>query len=368
MSRRRRKKKEEIVKMAEDLDPNEAEKSKNDSEILVNDYGTRDSTVVVEEETRTVLLTDNETIIIEKEPKIDIVPKNRPRKVYAGMWGKAEVATVALGLLAILSVVLLVVLVVLPAQKELERNRAERARLDAEFMSAQNKYGSITTTEERVAQLTTSAVDFENRFLLSPTNGKTALYQRINGLISAYGLVNSTGPDYAPLEVSADRRGQETESDRGREKFQSLFPGVYVTTTVEGSYQNLRRFIRDIETGGQFVVISAIELAPAENQDKNNPAGGATQASVNNAGTTPPVQNQSNYGAPNSGFPDVNGISPVNGIPNQTGVQPPSAQIITTRTAKAPRGKTRGETVSLRLEMAAYFRRPNALQISAGVQ
>ncbi len=355
--------------MAENFNTNEAEEQKNESEILVNNYGTRDSTVVVEEETRTVLLTDNETIIIEKEPKIDIVPKNRPRKVYAGMWGKAEVAGVALGLLAILSVVLLVVLVVLPAQKELERNRAERSRLDAEFMSAQNKYGSITTTEARVAELTTSVGDFENRFLLSPTNGKTALYQRINGLISAYGLINSTGPDYAPLEISADRRGQETESDRGREKFQSLFPGVYVTTTVEGSYQNLRRFIRDIETGDQFVVISAIELAPAETQERNNSADGATRASINNVTINPTVQNQPNYGSPNSGFPDVNGIPQVNnGIPNQTGVQPPSAQAAATRTAKAPRGKTRGETVSLRLEMAAYFRRPNALQISAAAQ
>jgi hypothetical protein len=307
--------------MAEDFKSNQSKDTSGESEILVNDYGTtRDSTVVVEEETRTVLLTDNETIVIEKEPKIDIVPKNRPRKIYDGMWGKAEIATVGLGMLAVLSVVILFVLVVLPARKELERNRAERARLDAELISARNKYGDITSTEERVARLITSVDDFENRFLLSPTNGKTALYQRLNGLISAYGLVNSSGPDYAPLEISTDRRTSESESEGGREKFQSLFPGVYITTTVEGSYQNLRRFIRDIETGGQFVVISAIELAPAENEDNNT--SGAAQASINNVTVTPQADYEQNYGFPNSGFPQVDGI------PNQTGVSSPTTQTL----------------------------------------
>ena len=83
------------------------------SEIVVNDYGaTADSTVVVDEETRTVLLTDKETIVIEKEPMIDSVPKNRPRKIYAGMWGQAEIATVGIALLAILTVILIRVTVV----------------------------------------------------------------------------------------------------------------------------------------------------------------------------------------------------------------------------------------------------------------
>ena len=38
----------------------------------------------------------------------------------------------------------------------------------------------------------------------------------------------------------------------GHRQVRSLYPGVYVTMTVEGSYQNLRRFIRDIETGREL--------------------------------------------------------------------------------------------------------------------
>jgi hypothetical protein len=273
--------------MDENQKLNEATESNEEPQIVVNDYGTtKDSTVVVEEETRTVLLTDDETIIFEKEPRIDIVPKNRPRKVYAGMWGPTEIATVGLGMLAILMTILLFVFLVLPAKKELEANKLERDRIETELTSAKRKYGDITDTETQVARLLGSVNDFETRFLRNPLLDKTSLYQRLNGLISAYGLVNTTGPDYAPLEISDDGKGQETESERGRAKLQSLFPGVYVTTTVEGSYQNLRRFIREIETSEQFVVISAIELEPAENEEENNPTT-TTQAAISQVQINP---------------------------------------------------------------------------------
>ncbi len=350
--------------MAENPEQNSQPDAIKESEILTNDYGaTRDGTVVIEEATRTVLLTENETIVIEKEPRIDIVPKNRPRRVYAGMWGSAETATVGLGLLAILSVIILFVLVVLPAQKELEKNRAERDRLEAELIATRGKYGDAADTETQIARLTASVDDFEGRFLPVAATGRTALYQRINGLIAAYGLVNTSGPEYAPMEISGtDGRGQTTESGQGRAKFQSLFPGVYVTTTIEGSYQNLRRFIRDIETSEQFVVISAVELAPAENGDKNTSESGtqARQATITGAKITP-MQNQmpqQGVGAPNA----------IPGIPYQSGgMQQPlitTQQQTQTTTSRPARGKTRGETVSLHLEMAAYFRRPSVVQTS----
>jgi hypothetical protein len=341
---------------------------KKESEIVVNEYGaTRDSAVVVEEANRTVLLTEDKTIVIEKPERIDIVPKNRPRKVYAGMWGQSEIATVGLGMLAILAVIILVVLVVMPAQKELEQNKAERDRLETELISSRGKYGNITTTEARIAELITSVDDFETRFLPVGTIGKASLYQRINGLIGAYGLVNTTGPDYAPLQIADNRRGQETESERGRAKFQSLFPGVYVTMTVEGSYQNLRRFIREMETGNQFVVISAVELEPAEaenkenNEDKSQPT--VAKQQVNNVRVTPNTPNT------------IDGFTQQNQRFGQPRVQyqgQPSAPFPTTTTTttaptKAVRGKTHGETVSLRLEMAAYFRRPSVQQTPAEV-
>lgn len=333
--------------MNENQKPNDPLEPQREPQMIVNEHGVPvDSTVVIEEETRTVLLTADETIVIEKDPLIDIQPKNRPRKIYAGMWGPMEITTVGLSMLAILAVIILVVLVVLPAQKELEANKKERDRLEAEMIASRNKYGDITKTETQVAIILNSVTDFETRFLRNPLLDKTSLYQRINGLISAYGLTNTSGPDYAPLEIADTRnnRGQQTEGERGRAKFQSLFPGVYVTTTVEGSYQNLRRFIREIETSQQFVVISSIEFEPAENEEEKPDLTKPQQASISQVQINPMMP---------SGIPQD---------PTYTQNVPPSQQ------PKVVRGKTRGETVSLRLEMAAYFRRPNAVLTTETVQ
>lgn len=325
----------------ENFEPNPAENPTNEEpQIVVNDYGaTHDNAVVVEEADRTVLLTDKETVVIEKQPQIDIVPKNRPRKVYAGMWGQMEIATVGVSLLAILAVVLFFIFFVLPVKKEVEQNSAERDRLERERTSARAKFGDEKSTETKVAKLVSSVADFETRFLPIAKNGRSSLYQRINGLISAYGLVNTTGPDYIPLEIADGKNNQSSEGNSGRSKFQSIFPGDYVTMTLEGSYQNLRRFISEIERTDQFVVISSIELEPSETKEKPNQQNQLQQVNSNG-----PI-------SPNAIPPS--GVIPAGGIPDQTA-----------QTKKVLRGKTHGETVSLRLEMAAYFRRPNFVPLA----
>lgn len=304
----------------------------DEPKIVVNDYGsTVDPAVVVEERDRTVLLTGNETIVFPKEPRIDVVPKTRPRKVYGGMWGQTEIATVGLAAFAVLAMLLLYLFVVAPSNRELEQNRAERDRLELELATARAKYGDITTTESQVSKLLASVDNFESSYLPAAENGRTSLYQRINGLISAYGLVNTSGPDYAPLEIADQTQSGQSDDERGRSKFRSLFPGVYVTMTVEGTYQNLRRFLREIEAGNEFVVVSSVAIEPSDTQKKENPSAPTIAA----------------------GGPSSDAAFGIPGIGNPAGPGPvrvPSA---------APRGKTRGDTVSLRLEMAAYFRRPN---------
>ncbi|HEY8561145.1 MAG TPA: hypothetical protein VIL74_12290 [Pyrinomonadaceae bacterium] len=321
--------------------------------IHVNEYGaTKDSAVVVEEADRTVLLTENETLIIPKESVISVPPKNRERKVYAGMWGTTELVTVGVSMLAILTTILLFVLLVLPAQRELESNRAKVKDLDNQLTTAKSRYGNITNTEERVAELIRSVDDFETNYLAAETNGRTALYQQINGLIAAYGLVNTSGPDYAPLEiVDASRNAQPTENEKGRAKFVSIYPGQYITMSLEGSYQNLRRFIREIETNrNQFVIVSAIELEPSENKEEQNDPTKPPAEAVNQPGGVNPTTQNLPYGV------TVNPNTfqrPGQQLPPATQVQQPQPAV------KVDRGKTRGEIVTLRLELAAYFRRPN---------
>lgn len=254
----------------------------------------------------------------EQDP---VIRHNRPRKVYAGMWGPVEIAAVSLSAFVLLSVIAAYLFFVLPANRDLEYSRLRRDELEKELTEANRKFGDITNTETQVARLVASAEDFESRFLLEETVGKTAIYQRLNGLIDAFGLVNSTGPDYAPIELSEDerRQGSDERTQRGRSKFQSLFPGVYVTMTVEGSYVNLRRFLNEIENSNEFIVISTVELEPAEGEESTT------------TGQTGPVT-----------------------------AAAPAKQAETT-------GRTRGTVVSLRLELAAYFQRPNEQRLVTSV-
>lgn len=233
----------------------------------------------------------------------------RPKKVYKGMWGTAEIATVGLALFLLTAAVAGYLFFTMPATRELQTNRESRDALEKELAEADRKFGDISSTETQVAKLVSSAEDFEARYLLEESTGKTAIYQRLNSLIGGFGLLNSTGPDYVPIAVSEDerRQGENERTQAGRSRFQSLFPGIYVTMTVEGSYVDLRRFLNEIENSSEYIVISTIELEPSESEDSAGPVAdpGATTVSAD----------------------------------------------------RGDSGRTRGKVVSLRLELAAYFQR-----------
>lgn len=300
-------------------------------------------------ENETVIVESGEVLIEAPQPTniAEVTPEvlaRRPRKVAGGMWGPFEIGAVAAGALALTVAIMVYMLLVVPSNRELARNRSEADRLEAEKMSAMTKYGEITSTEEQVAKLLTSVDDFETRFLPPAINGRSTLYQRINSLINAYGLTNTTGPDYQTLEAPDQNKDAESDEERGRARYRSLFPGVYVTMTVEGPYQNLRRFIRDIETGNEFVIISTIELEPSDSEtDKPNPG-------------APP--------ATKAGVPVDPNLAAFQGGPGNPAAGQPQGQPTTAN----PKGKTHGQVVALNLEMAAYFRRANyAPMVTTGV-
>jgi hypothetical protein len=325
---------ENDIKPAEDPREPAAE-----SEISVNQYGsTKDAAVVIDEATRTVLLTPDETVVFEKEPSIDIVPKNRPRSIYAGMWGRNEIATVALGVFAILAVAILYIFLVMPSDREVARYRAEVDTLQTEQTTANIRYGEQSDTTTKVNNVLTSEENFEASYLPPEATGRSALYQRLNSLIDAYGLTNTSGPDYSPLPT-IDQQKTSGDEDKGRDRFRSIFPGVYVSMTAEGTYQNLRRFIRDIESGNEFVVISAVQLEPTENERSSQDTPPAAQPEIQQPQLNNRFQQQFGPNGPNPNF----------------GPQGPVA----VPRSESQRGKTHGEVVSLHLEMAAYFRRPN---------
>jgi len=313
-------------------------------EISVNEYGrAKDSAVVIDEANRTVLLTPDETMVFQKEPAINIVPKSRPRSVYAGMWGRNEIATFTLGVFALLTIAIIYVFLVLPSNREVARERSQVNALDEQLMSAKARWGAITSSETQVSNVLGSEEQFESTYLRPASMGTVEIPRRLNSLIAAYGLINTAGPEYQPLESvdqSAKNNGspQAEEQARGRDRLKSLFPGVYVTMTVEGNYQNLRRFITELESGNEFIVISAIQLEPSNNDQ-------GKQVSPEQA---PQVAAPAFQAGPNA-----------NPMANPKMGAQPNQQPIDNLRSQADKGKMHGGIVSLHIEMAAYFRRPN---------
>jgi Tfp pilus assembly protein PilO len=283
---------------------------------------------------------EQEIIAVKKEILLPRVAKKRT--VKSGMFGVPEILAVGLGVLSLLAVGLFYLFWVIPANAEVKAHKESQNQLETSLKDEKAKFGNITSTKDRVEQLVNSVDFFERNYLPVAENGRTALYQRVNTLISAYGLVNTTGPDFSPLETVNVKQSQQNEKEKGRNKFQSLFPGVYVSMTLEGSYQSLRRFMRELESSGQFVIISTVELEAAEGSQETKDVAKPKQ---------PKSLIQQPY--PRSIEEDVNGIPSGRNGPNLAPQPTPKP----TPQFKQPKGKTRGESVSLHLEMAAYFRR-----------
>jgi len=216
-------------------------------------------------------------------------------------WGRKEIAVV--GVLAVLLIVIAgyFVFFVSPEKSGALSRRKELQSLERQVLEARDRYGKITSTEEQVARLIGSADRFESEYLPNELVGKTALYQRINNLISSNGLINTAGPSYRELRANDGSRQVAEEEDGGaRARLGSIFPGVLVSVTVDGTYQQIRSFLRQLETSEQFIVISSVALEPSDR--------------------------------------------------TQTASQPVEAPVV-------PKAKSRGEIVSLKVEFAAYFRR-----------
>jgi len=210
--------------------------------------------------------------------------------------GPAEVIGVAGSFLILLLVIVSYLYFLLPARSHLDALESERSRLQTQLRTSQDLVTQGRSTEARVQDITQSLEDFENKKLVGANSGRLGLYDSLNLLIRKNGLRNTSGPAYVPLEP-ADSKAATTGTRSANTKWQSIYPGIAISVTVEGQYPNLRRFIQDIETNRQFVIMNSVELERA---------------------------------------------TETNSLPSTEG---------------EPTGATRAALVSLRLEMASYFQR-----------
>jgi hypothetical protein len=200
------------------------------------------------------------------------------------MFGIAEVVALV-GSCFVLTLVLLSYLYFLvPARSKVASLKSDRQQTLTNLETLDKLVGKETNSKENVDRIAASLNDFESKHLLRVDQGRLDLYDELNQLILKNGVRNTSGPTYTTLDPAG------TKSTSGKTvvtKWQSFYPGIAVMVTVEGEYQNVRHFIRDVERSKQFVVINEVELQRAS-QNNSAPslegggggAGSGTRASL----------------------------------------------------------------------------------------
>lgn len=191
------------------------------------------------------------------------------------MFGIAEVAALAGSCLVLLLVLLSYLYFLVPARSRVSSLGDDKARLQTNLQTLKGVVNKEQTTQEQVDKIAASLGEFETGHLLRADEGRLDFYDELNQIIVKNNLRNTSGPTYTPLDPTGGAKAVGGKSVVT--KWQSFYPGIAVMVTVEGQYQDIRRFIRDIERSKQFVVINQVELQRAN--DNNSPASADESAS-----------------------------------------------------------------------------------------
>jgi len=191
------------------------------------------------------------------------------------MFGIAEVAALAGSCLVLLLVLLSYLYFLVPARSRVSSLGEDKARLQTNLQTLTGVVNKEQTTQEQVDKIAASLGEFETGHLLRADEGRLDFYDELNQIIVKNNLRNTSGPTYTPLDATGTKTAVGGKSIIT--KWQSFYPGIAVMVTVEGQYQDIRRFIRDIERSKQFVVINQVELQRAN--DNSSPASADESAS-----------------------------------------------------------------------------------------
>ncbi len=216
----------------------------------------------------------SEQVLEQNEKKVLYATPVRRVQPKTGMIGIPEIVGLILSGLLIFLATLSYFYFLMPANARLKRAKDEKITLDKSIENLKKSVNDKESTAIQIAARQNSIINFERNALRQQKLGQMSLYEELNQAIHRNALRNTDGPTYTALDP-LDPNAPKTQANKGGiARFQSLFPGVSVSVTVEGSYINLRRFIRDVEASGQFVIINAVQLEGQEksgNETASNP-------------------------------------------------------------------------------------------------
>lgn len=196
---------------------------------------------------------------VQIRARVERLRQSRQRSVL----GVAEIAGLAASAAMLLAVIAFYFYFYIPAGARLVAAQNDRTRQRDRLSELQKTVEVRGSTQDSISKINESLDDFENGRLTTRAEGRISLYNALIQLIRSNNLRNTSGPVYNYLESKTAGAQQAASARTVSSRWQSLYPGIAVTVTVEGQYAGLRRFVRDIESSSQFIIINAVELERA---------------------------------------------------------------------------------------------------------
>ncbi|HXM36331.1 MAG TPA: GspMb/PilO family protein [Pyrinomonadaceae bacterium] len=222
--------------------------------------------------------------------RLTVTRRERFRKIrgfHHRNLGVAEIIGLGIAALMLLAVIVGYLYFQVPAQSQVVALARTRDHMQQQLRSAEEEFKRGKDVKVRVDEISVSIENFENHRLVDRDGGRMALYEDLNQLIRRNGLRNTSGPAYTALEpLGLKTQGQPAAAAAGSaaNRWQSIYPGIGVNVTVEGQYQNIRHFVRDIESSKEFIIINAVELERATESNSQLAVGaGAPKSGSGNA-------------------------------------------------------------------------------------
>lgn len=206
--------------------------------------------------------------------RIERLRQSRRRSVL----GLPELIGLTASALMLLMVVFAYLFFLRPSYSRLDAAQLKREETYKQLRRYQENYKVDADKQVTVSEVNQSVMDFEANHLSSRSEGRLTLLDTLNKLIRSNGLRNTSGPSYTALDPLPSGALQSSTTRTGNARWQSLYPGIGINVTVEGPYPNLRRFVREIETGNQFIVINTVELEKASDSSAANSPGASPAA------------------------------------------------------------------------------------------
>lgn len=172
------------------------------------------------------------------------------------------IALTAAGLLLLVAASAYFFLLV-PERSRLAALENERAQLQAKLRASSEGVERNESTQASVDKIVTSLSEFETTALASrDPQTTTAVIGELNEKTRRNNLARaqfsfSHLDEFVPGQTPAQQAAARAANASKRE---TVFPAIDISLTIEGTYANLRRFIRDIEQSRRFIVINGIQL------------------------------------------------------------------------------------------------------------